>query len=95
MAYTYGTPASTTLSETVATTLERIFVQGADGDVVKSFKKYAQGEAKTEVYDLSRSSLPTLATGSMSNGATVGYEYRESNTDQPRLTTTKLSWGTI
>jgi len=95
MAFTYGTPASTTLSETVATTFERVFVQGADGDVVKSFKKFAKGENVTEVYDLGRSTLPTLATGSMSNGATVGYEYRESNTDQPRLTTTKCSWATI
>jgi hypothetical protein len=94
MAFTYGTPASTTLSETVATTFERIFVQGADGDVVKGFKKYAQGEAKTETYS-TLTTLGSLASGSMSNGATVGYEYRESNTDQPRLTATKLSWGTF
>ncbi|NBQ64092.1 MAG: hypothetical protein EBS49_00910 [Verrucomicrobia bacterium] len=95
MAYTYGTPASTTLSETVATTFERVFVQGADGNVKKGFKKFAQGETRTEVYDPSRSSLPSLASGSMSSGATVGYEYRETNTDQPRLSTTKLAWGTF
>lgn len=94
MPYTYGTPASTTLSETVSTSMELLFVQGADGNVKQSFKKYAQGENKTEIYS-TLTSLASLANGSMSNGATVGYEYRESNTDQPRLTTTKLSWGTI
>ena len=92
MAYTYGTPASTTLSETVATSFERVFIQGADGNVKKGFKKFAQGEKKVETYS---TSLPTLASGTMSNGAVVGYEYRESNTDQPRVTETQLSWSTI
>lgn len=92
MAYTYGTPASTTLSESVATSFERVFVQGADGNVKKGFKKFAQGEKKVETYS---TSLPTLASGTMSNGATVSYEYRESNTDQPRVTETTLAWSTI
>lgn len=92
MAYTYGTPASTTLSETVATTFEKLFVQGADGDVKKAFKKYAQGERKVETYS---ETLPTLASGTMSDGAVVAYEYRESNTDQPRVTETQLRWGSI
>jgi hypothetical protein len=47
MAYTYGTPASTTLSETVSTSFERAFIQGADGSMKAQFKKYAQGESKT------------------------------------------------
>lgn len=92
MPYTYGTPASTTLSESVATSFERVFVQGADGNIKQGFKKYAQGEKKVETYS---TSLPTLASGTMSNGAIVGYEYRESNTDQPRVTETTLSWSTI
>jgi hypothetical protein len=92
MAYTYGTPASTTLSETVATSFERLFVQGADGAVKAGFKKYAQGEKRVETYS---STLPTLASGSMSNGAVVGFEYRETNTDEPRVTETQLSWSTI
>lgn len=92
MAFTYGTPASTTLSETVATTFERIFIQGADGAVKEGFKKYAQVEKKTETYT---ATLPTLASGTMSNGAVVGFEYRESNTDQPRVTETTLAWSTI
>ena len=92
MAYTYGTPASTTLSETVATSFERLFVQGADGSVKQGFKKYAQGEKRVETYS---STLPTLASGTMTNGAVVGFEYRETNTDEPRVTETQLSWGTI
>lgn len=92
MAYTYGTPASTTLSETVSTTFERVFIQGADGNVKKGFKKYAAGEKKVETYT---TTLPTLASGTMSNGAIVGYEYRESNTDQPRVTETQASWSVI
>jgi len=92
MAYTYGTPASTTLSETVATSFERLFVQGADGNVKKTFKKFAQGERRVETYS---STLPTLASGTMTNNSVVGYEYRETNTDQPRVTETQLSWSTI
>lgn len=92
MAYTYGTPASTTLSQTVATSFERVFIQGADGNVKKGFKKFAQGETRSETYT---GTLPTLASGTMSNGAIVGYEYRESNTDEPRVTETALAWSTI
>jgi hypothetical protein len=92
MPYTYGTPASNTLSETVATSFERLFVQGADGNVKQGFKKYAQGEKRVETYS---TTLPTLASGTMSNGAVVGYEYRETNSDEPRVTETQLSWGTI
>jgi hypothetical protein len=92
MAYTYGTPASTTLSETVATSFERLFVQGSDGAIRKGFKKYAQGERRVETYS---GTLPTLASGTMTNGAVVGFEYRETNTDEPRVTETQLSWGTI
>jgi hypothetical protein len=92
MAYTYGTPASTTLSETVSTTFERVFIQGADGNVKKGFKKFAAGEKKVETYS---TTLPTLASGTMANGAVVAYEYRESNTDQPRVTETQASWSTI
>ncbi len=92
MPYTYGTPASTTLSETVATSFERLFVQGSDGAVKQGFKKYAQGEKRVETYS---STLPTLASGTMTNGAVVGFEYRETNTDEPRVTETQLSWSTI
>jgi len=92
MAYTYGTPASTTLSESVATSFERLFVQGADGSVKAQFKKYAQGEAKTETYT---ATLPTLATGTLTNGSITAYEYKESNTDQPRVTQTTMAWSTI
>ena len=92
MAYTYGTPASTTLSETVATSFERVFVQGADGNVKKGFKKFAKGEKRVESYS---TTLPTLASGTMTNGSVVGYEYRETNTDQPRVTETQLSWSTV
>ena len=94
MPYTYGTPASTTLSETVATSFERLFVQGADGAVKQGFKKYAQGEKRVETY-IGSNPLPTLASGTMANGAVVGFEYRETNTDEPRVTETQLSWGTI
>jgi len=92
MAYTYGTPASTTLSESVATSFERLFVQGADGTVKAQFKKYAQGESKTETYT---TTLPTLATGTLTNGSITAYEYKESNTDQPRVTQTTMAWSTI
>jgi hypothetical protein len=92
MAYTYGTPASTTLSESVATSFERLFVQGGDGSVKAQFKKYAQGEAKTETYT---TTLPTLATGTLTNGSITAYEYKESNTDQPRVTQTAMAWSTI
>ena len=47
MPYTYGTPASTTLSETVATSFERLLVLGSDGAVKKGVKKYDQ-RAKPE-----------------------------------------------
>lgn len=92
MAYTYGTPASATLSESVATSYEKVFVQGANGNVAAVFKKFAQGETKTETYS---GTLPTLASGTMTNGAVVGYEYRESNTDEPRVTQTTVAWSTI
>jgi hypothetical protein len=92
MAYTYGTPASTTLSESVATSFERLFVQGADGSVKAQFKKYAQGESKTDTYT---TTLPTLATGTLTNGSITAYEYKESNTDQPRVTQTTMAWSTI
>lgn len=92
MAYTYGTPASTTLSETVSTSFERLFVQGSDGSVKAQFKKFARGETKTETYS---STLPTLATGSLTNGSITSYEYRESNTDNPRVTQTTMAWSTI
>lgn len=94
MSLTYGTPLTGTLSETVTTTMERLFVQGDKGDVVGTFKKYAQVETKTEKYE-TLTGLGTVTTGSLTSGATVGYEYRETNTDQPRLTTTRLSWGTF
>ena len=92
MAYTYGTPASTTLSESVATSFERVFIQGADGSVKATFKKYAQGETKTESYS---TTLPTLASGTLSNGSITAYEYKETNTDQPRVTQTAMAWSTI
>jgi hypothetical protein len=60
--------------------------------VKAGFKKYAQGERRVETYS---STLPTLASGTMTNGAVVGFEYRETNTDEPRVTETHLSWGTI
>jgi hypothetical protein len=92
MAYTYGTPASTTLSETVATSFERVFIQGADGAMKAQFKKYAQAETKTESYT---TTLPTLASGTLSNGSITAYEYKESNTDQPRVTQTAMAWSTV
>jgi len=92
MAYTYGTPATGTLSETVATSFERAFIQGADGSMKAQYKKYAQGEAKTETYT---ATLPTLASGTLTNGSITAYEYKESNTDQPRVTQTAMAWSTI
>lgn len=56
------------------------------------FKKYAQSESKTETYT---TTLPTLATGTLSNGSITAYEYKESNTDQPRVTQTAMAWSTI
>lgn len=91
MAYTYGT-SSPNITESVATAFERIFVQNSEGQVTKTFKKHAQSESSTQVYS---ANLPALASGDMSNGAIVSYEYSESNTDEPKLTTNTMSWGAI
>lgn len=91
MAYTYGTSGSN-LTESVATAFERVFVQDKDGKVTKTFKKYAQAEGSSQAYS---GTLPTLASGDMSNGAVVSYEYSESNTDEPKVTTNTMSWAVI
>jgi len=94
MAYTYGTTASSNVSESVVTTNELAPIVGAAGTVVTVFQKYARGEASTET--VGSASLPTLFTGSMGSSARIiSYEYRESPVEPNRLTTNTTQLTTI
>ena len=91
MPLTYGTGGDN-LNITVATAFERLFVQGANGNVTKTYKKYARGETSTESYG---TDLPTLASGTIANGNIISYQYTESNTDEPKVTETTVRFATI
>jgi len=91
MALTYGTGGSN-LNITVATAFSRSTSQGANGNVTKTYKKYARGETSTERYD---TALPALASGTLDNGDIISYQYTESNTDEPKVTETTVAFGTI
>ena len=89
MAMTYGVTAG--ISQNANNTDDYLFVTGADGTVVKHFKKYRRIETVTET-------LPdSFATPVMSPASASGFrkELRLSNTDFARLSTTAVTFGTI
>lgn len=84
---TYGVTAG--ISQNVNNTEDYLFVTGADGTIVKHFKKYKRVETVTETLPNSFA-LPTVS------GATAfRTELRCSNTDFARLTTTAVTFSTI
>lgn len=87
MAMTYGVSGS--ISQNVNNTDDYVFVTGADGTVVKHFKKYRRIETVTET-------LPdSFALPSVSGPTAFRTELRCSNTDFARLTTTAVTFSTI
>ena len=87
MAMTYGVSGG--ISQNVNNTDDYLFVTGADGTVIKHFKKYKRIETVTETLPNSFA-LPTVS------GATAfRTELRCSNTDFARLSTTQVSFSTI
>jgi len=87
MAMTYGVTAG--ISQNVNNTEDYLFVTGADGTVVKHFKKYKRVETVTET-------LPdSLALPTVSGPTAFRTELRLSNTDFARLTTTAVTFSTI
>lgn len=87
MAMTYGVSGG--VSQNINNTDDYVFVTGADGTVVKHFKKYRRIETVTETLPDSLS-LPTV-----SGSTAFRTELRCSNTDFARLTTTQVSFSTI
>jgi len=87
MAMTYG--VTTGISQNVNNTEDYLFVTGADGTIVKHFKKYKRVETVTET-------LPTsFALPTVSGPTAFRTELRCSNTDFARLTTTAVTFSTI
>ena len=87
MAMTYGVTAG--ISQNVNNTDDYLFVTGADGTVVKHFKKYRRIETVTET-------LPdNLTHPSVSGPTAFRQELRLSNTDFARLTTTAVTFSAI
>lgn len=87
MAMTYGVTAG--ISQNVNNTDDYLFVTGADGTVVKHFKKYRRIETVTET-------LPdSFAHPSVSGPTAFRQELRLSNTDFARLTTTAVTFSAI
>ena len=87
MAMTYGVAGG--ISQNINNTDDYVFVTGADGTVVKHYKKYRRIETVTET-------LPdTLALPTVSGAAAFRTELRLSNTDFARLSTTQVSYSTI
>ena len=87
MAMTYGVSGG--ISQNVNNADDYLFVTGADGTVVKHFKKYRRIETVTET-------LPdSLALPTVSGAAAFRTELRCSNTDFARLTTTAITFSTI
>lgn len=87
MAMTYGVTAG--ISQNANNTDDYLFVTGADGSVVKHFKKYRRIETVTET-------LPDSFSHPSVSGATAfRQELRLSNTDFARLSTTSVTFSTI
>lgn len=84
---TYGVTAG--ISQNANNTDDYLFVTGADGTVVKHFKKYRRIETVTET-------LPdSFAHPSVSGATAFRQELRLSNTDFARLSTTSVTFSTI
>ena len=84
---TYGVTAG--ISQNVSNTDEYVYITGADGTVVKHFKKYKRIETVTET-------LPnSFAFPAVSTAGTFRQELRLSNTDFARLTNTSVTFSTI
>ena len=87
MAMTYGVAAG--ISQNISNTDEYVYITGADGTVVKHFKKYKRIETVTET-------LPnSFAFPAVSTAGTFRQELRLSNTDFARLTNTAVTFSTI
>lgn len=87
MAMTYGVSGG--ISQNVNNTDDYLFVTGADGTIVKHFKKYRRIETVTET-------LPdSFALPAVSGATAFRTELRCSNTDFARLTTTAVTYSTI
>ncbi|NDE69480.1 MAG: hypothetical protein EB057_05345 [Microbacteriaceae bacterium] len=87
MAMTYGVTAG--ISQNVSNSDEYVYITGADGTIVKHFKKYKRIETVTET-------LPnSFAHPSVSGATAFRQELRLSNTDFARLTTTAVTFFTI
>jgi hypothetical protein len=87
MAMTYGVTAG--ISQNVSNTDDYVYITGADGTVVKHFKKYRRIETVTET-------LPdSFAFPGVSGTTAFRQELRLSNTDFARLTNTAVTFSTI
>ena len=87
MAMTYGVTAG--ISQNINNTNEYVYITGADGTIVKHFKKYRRVETVTET-------LPdTFAHPTVSGATAFRQELRLSNTDFARLTSTSVTFTTI
>jgi hypothetical protein len=87
MAMTYGVTAG--ISQNVSNTDEYVYITGADGTVVKHFKKYKRIETVTET-------LPDIfAFPGVSGTTAFRQELRLSNTDFARLSNTSVTFSTI
>ena len=87
MAMTYGVTAG--ISQNISNSDEYVYITGADGTVVKHFKKYKRTETVTESLPDSFA-LPVVATA-----GSFRQELRLSNTDFARLTNTSVTFSTI
>jgi hypothetical protein len=84
---TYGVAAG--ISQNISNSDEYVYITGADGTVVKHFKKYKRIETVTET-------LPdSFAFPAVSTAGTFRQELRLSNTDFARLTNTAVAFSTI
>ena len=87
MAMTYGLTAG--ISQNVSNADEYLYVTGADGTVIKHFKKYKRIETVTETLPAS------FAFPSVSGASAFRQELRLSNTDFARLTNTAVTFSAI
>ena len=87
MAMTYGVTAG--ISQNISNADDYVYITGADGTVVKHFKKYRRIETVTET-------LPdSFAHPTVASAASFRQELRLSNTDFARLTSTAVTFSTI
>ena len=87
MPMTYGVTAG--ISQNANNTDDYLFVTGANGAVVKHFKKYRRVETVTET-------LPdSFAHPPVSGATALRSELRLSNTDFARLSITAVTYSTI